>query len=101
MIDTAFRLCKPVQSWSFAFMYDAGWSLRRAWGGGAGSSLRRAWLMPVQTSRHSSSYAPANDESRVLRRAGVELYNLDAFVAKSGIFVYFCDPILKNKNKQR
>jgi hypothetical protein len=32
MIDTAFRLCKPVQSWSFAFMYDAGWSLRRAGG---------------------------------------------------------------------
>jgi hypothetical protein len=32
MIDTACRLCKPVQSWSFAFMYDVGWSLRRAWG---------------------------------------------------------------------
>jgi hypothetical protein len=30
--DTAFRLCKPVQSWSFAFMCDAGWSLRRAGG---------------------------------------------------------------------
>jgi hypothetical protein len=28
--DGAFRLCQPVQSWSFAFMYDAGWSLRRA-----------------------------------------------------------------------
>jgi hypothetical protein len=25
-----FRLCKPVQSGSFAFRYDAGWSLRRA-----------------------------------------------------------------------
>jgi hypothetical protein len=33
MIDTDFRLCKPVQSGSFAFMCDAGWSLRRAGGG--------------------------------------------------------------------
>jgi hypothetical protein len=28
--STSFRLCKPVQSGSFAFMYDVGWSLRRA-----------------------------------------------------------------------
>jgi hypothetical protein len=32
MIDTDFRLCKPVQSWSFAVSCDVGWSLRRAGG---------------------------------------------------------------------
>jgi hypothetical protein len=42
MIDTAFRLYKPVQSWSFAFMYDVGWSLRRA---GGGDFDRRIFLM--------------------------------------------------------
>jgi hypothetical protein len=31
--DETCRLCKPAQSWSFAFTCDAGWSLRRAGGG--------------------------------------------------------------------
>jgi hypothetical protein len=39
MIDTALRLCQPVQSWSFASISDVGWSLRRAGAGGVHFSI--------------------------------------------------------------